>query len=1095
MSDEELLKIVGSSQSTSTPELTSISDDELMKIAGVSSTPVSGYQSDLTKKMSTELSIKDKAIADAKELKKTNPAAGDQALRDAMRLGIATSGEVSSDVKQVTEFVGEQGTAAKTYEGKTIGLGDVAEPGMVDFTVDLLTSTPTGKVIGAGALGATGLGVYSAVKSSLATTSKGTDYLIRRIVAGLPEEEAVAKTDEIISLVKSIPKDQQAYALANMAEGKMGFDNIKKAITNASNDTKLEAILNNTLTDRRQIVTAVTAGNADVGAAQVKWTEMLDKVNEVSPSQFSTKSLQNSLDYVSNIYGLEGTSKASQIVRQIKADTAEPALSASQALNVRKGINELIRKAPQGSREITELQKIKTSLDNFIETTLPPEVNQLVKDTTAEYSRVINNRKFTDIINKNTSQGIGVDWSKVIKDAKKEQLHSEEVTIATNIAKAFESKFKYDKQLSSVAAPKGVDEASGGLMFFLTQVSNKVRDIASPLYNRTRYENLKIQKEIVKAIEQKGTSFTETLTGLAKNKNIPEEYRLGVFQKLADEFSPNELKPEHTFNDILDVNSRANSESVLKPGAKATASTTSDKIDEAISISEQTGKSVDEVVTELNSKQFPAAPEGQSEFVTNLLAGKPEQLRTYDETISELQAQGFTLGSRRNIDGSKSNFAIKDGNVYKVNYIDNNTQLVKLSDTAAGLYRTMQFEPAATVEELVPQNVPTEPIRDSLKDQVGRNITGTRRSAPINTTIEDVKVEEYRGGLNITLKGTEGDINFGVYKKTVNGMPAYGFDSTDIPKGGSLGYPLNKAGWDFIKSKGGKYYLDTALTNANPFRLGLNMLRYANERGWDNVDFIHLRENMYGYGANGLSRGTSRTKPLTKENLKQLNKNLINGLVKEKLNLQGVNIKTMPDNELNRILAERLPRNNLSVTPSAVKDLIRFMKEHSPRTMFGITPFLVLFDNNKAEASSVKTPSSPVKDYFAKIESGGRYDAQNEFSGAYGKYQIHPVMMKELGISKAYLQKPENQEKVMDQLLPKYKSRLERFNIPVTKENMFVIHNLGSTGGVRVLTGKYTKEDIKNMSKQLPDELKGDESSIVYNYSNRYNVEIPKRAT
>ena len=1073
LSDEELLKIVGSEpKATPTSDLGTISDEELMKIAGVSSQPpVAPSTSTLSKKMETELSIKDKAIADAKLI--TDPAERDQALRDAMRLGIATSGEVSSDVKEVKEKAGRDFIPLTTYEGQVIQPTEVSEPGMVDFTVDLLTSTPTGKVIGAGALGATGLGVYSAVKSSLATTSKGTDYLIKRIVAGLPEEEAAAKTDEIISLVKSIPKDQQAYALANMAEGKMGFDNIRKAITNASNDTKLEAILNNTLTDRKQIVTAITSGNADVGAAQVKWTEMLDKVNEVSPGQFSTNSLQNSLDYVSNIYGLEGTSKASQIVRQIKADTSEPALSASQALNVRKGINELIRKSPQGSREITELQKIKASLDNFIETTLPPEVNQLVKDTTAEYSRVINNKKFTDIINKNTSQGIGVDWSKVIKDAKKEQLHSEEVTIATNIAKAFESKFKYDKQLSAVAAPRGVDEAAGGLMFFLTQVSNKVRDVASPLYNRTRYENLRIQKEIVKTIEQKGTSFTETLTGLAKNKNIPEEFRLGVFQKLADDFSPNELKPEHTFDDIIDVNSRANSESEVSTASKALVNNTNDKIDEATTISEKTGQSVDEVVTELNSKQLPVAPEGQSEFVTNLLAGKPEQLRTYDETVSELQAQGFTLGSRRNIDGSKSNFAIKDGNVYKVNYIDNNTQLTRLSDTAAGLYRTMQFGPAATVEELIPQTVPVDPIRDSLKDQVGRNITGTRRSSPINTTIEDVKVEESRGGLNITLKGTEGDVKFGVYKKTVNGSPAYGFDSTDIPKGGSLGYPLNKAGWDFVKAKGGKYYPDTALTNANPFRLGLNMLRYANERGWDNVGFIHLRENMYGYGPDGLSRGSARTKPLTKENLKQLNKNLINGLIKDKLELQGVNLKTMPDNELNRILAERLPRNNLSVTPSAVKDLIRFMKEHSPRTMFGITPFLVLFDNEDAKASDVST--SPVKDYFAKIESGGRYDAENDLSGAYGKYQIHPVMMKELGISKAYLQKPD---------------------IPVTKENMFVIHNLGSTGGIRVLKGNYTKQDIKNMARQLPDSVgKDDEKSIVYNYSNRYNVEIPKRAT
>jgi len=60
---------------------------------------------------------------------------------------------------------------------------------------------------------------------------------------------------------------------------------------------------------------------------------------------------------------------------------------------------------------------------------------------------------------------------------------------------------------------------------------------------------------------------------------------------------------------------------------------------------------------------------------------------------------------------------------------------------------------------------------------------------------------------------------------------------------------------------------------------------------------------------------------------------------------------------------------------------------------------------------------------------------------------------------------------------------------------MFVLHNLGTTGGIRVLKGNYTKEDIKNMANNLPEGLdKTDTSSIVYNYSNRYKVEIPRKA-
>ncbi len=1078
LSDEELLKLASPQQSIS-----SLSDEELLRLAGNQPKVQEPITGKLEQQMTQEKSIKDKAIADAKLIK--DPAQRDQALRDAMRLSIATSGEVSTDVKEATDYSATHGVPVKTYEGKTIGMNDVTEKPLVDVTLE--TVMPTGKLIGTGVLKQVEIDIIGQLNSRLGSISKGTEYLVNRIVAGLPEEEAIAKSNEIINLVSSIPEEHQAYALANMAEGQMGLDNIKKAIVNAKNDSELAAKLNNTLKDRQQIVQSITSGNSDVGAAQAKWSEMLKTVEEASPGQFSTEPLKSSLDYVSNIYGLEGTSKASQIVRQIKADTSEPTLSASQALNMRKGINELIRKASRGSRELRELDTIKSKLDNFIETTLPPEVNKLVSDTTAEYARVVNNKQFSEIITKNSNKDIGVDWSKVLVESKKAGLKSDEVTIATNIAKEFEKKFKYDKQLTNAALPRGVDEAQGGLMFFLTQVSNKIRDVAAPIYNRTRAENLRIQDEIVKSIKQ-GTSFTETLTGLAKNKSIPDEYRLGVFQKLADDLVPNNIDDiEPTIDNLMTANSRAHSEAEVSSKAKVTAKDTNSRIDEAVVASEQTGTSVDEALQKASLEKAKPV-EGNSEYVTNMLAGKPEQLRTYDENIVELQKEGFQVGSRPLDDGTHVNFAVKDGDVYKVEYIDGNTKLSKLSDTSASIYKTLGFEEAKTLEQITPKptELPIDSLKNSLQDQIGRNIVGTRRGNPIDTTIQDVNVTEHSRGLDITLKGDKHDIKFNVYNKGPN---EYGFDSTELPKGGSVAYPLQRAGWDYIKSKGGTYSPDTMLTNANPFRNGLNMLRYANEKGWDNVGFIKIRGNQYGYKPEGLT--SSRfTKPLTKENLKQFNKNLINGLVKDKLSLQNVNLKTMPEDKLNRVLATKLQgRNDLSLTPGAVKDLVRFMKEHSPRTMFGITPVLVMFDGKDAEANT----SHEIKNYFSKIESGGDYNAENS-SGAYGKYQIHPVMMKELGISKAYLKNPNNQEKVMDQLIPKYESRLKKFDIPVTKENMFVLHNLGTTGGVRVLKGNYTKEDIKNMAANLPDSFdKDDEKSIIYNYSTKYNINIPER--
>ena len=1106
MSDEELLKLVGGSQPSTKPQdsssVSSMSDEELLKIAGIEA-PVketkplsSEYTSELKTQMEQEKSVKAKKIAEAKELIKTDPAAGNQALRDAMRLGIATEGQVSSDLKQAQEYVATKGKPATTYEGKTLKLGDVNEAGLIDTSVDVLA--PTGKVIGSGISSKVSLGTDQVISEILrgvqginGQVSKGTEYLINRIVAGLPEGEAATKSTEIVQLVSSLPEDLQAYALANMAEGKMGFDNIRKAISNAKDSSNLQATLNNSLRGRGKMVLDSPLGNSDINLAQQKWSEMLSKVEQVAPQQVSTESFKNSLDYVSNIYGLEGTSKASQIVRQIKADTSEPLLSASQALNVRKGINELIRKAPSGSREITELNNIKSSLDSFIKSTLPKDVNDMVEETIANYARVANNSQFIEIVKKNTAQGIGTDWAKVLKDAKSDGLKSEEITHAVNIAKEFEKKFKYDKQLSSTAVPSGVDEASGGLLWFSTQVANNIRDVFSPIYNRTRHENLVIQNEIVKAIKQ-GTNVTDVITGLSRNTNIPEEVRVGVFGKLSEDLVSHDLPTGATINDVMNVNSIAHANPTESSTNSVRAITSSDTIDEAIQTSESTGRSVNEVVQELNNK----VKEEPSEFVRNLIGGRPEQLLTYDETVSKLSDQGFRIGSTTNDAGRVTNFAIhSNGDIFKIEYLDDNTYLRKLPDTSAGLMRNIELQSPATLEQIRQSSVVPiqgDEVKSSLEHLIGKNIVGTRYGVPIGTTLTDISSSITNSGMTVKLHGTAGDVNFRAYKRP-NGQ--YGFDSTHIPQGGNLAYDLNKVGWDYINSIGEKYYPDTILTNANPFRLGLNMLKYANERGWDNVKFIHIRENMYGYSpTSGYSNRSRLTKPLTKQNLAKFNLELINGIVKDKLGIgRGVSLKTMPEDKLTSLLEGKLPgRNELSLTKNSVRDLMKFMKDHSPETMFGIVPILPLFDTKSAEANS-NIGHDAVKNYFSSIESGGDYNAVNA-SGAYGKYQIHPVMMKELGISKAYLKNPDNQEKVMDSLIPKYESRLKKFDIPVTKENMFVIHNLGSSGGVRVLTGRYTKEDIKNMASNLPEDLRGDDNTIVTNYSTKYKIEIPKRA-
>lgn len=159
---------------------------------------------------------------------------------------------------------------------------------------------------------------------------------------------------------------------------------------------------------------------------------------------------------------------------------------------------------------------------------------------------------------------------------------------------------------------------------------------------------------------------------------------------------------------------------------------------------------------------------------------------------------------------------------------------------------------------------------------------------------------------------------------------------------------------------------------------------------------------------------------------------------------------------------------------------------------------LGLASQTKSEANTRKVnmgtndnaSEATVKQYFADIESsGGNYKAFNKGSKAYGKYQITPIMMKDLGITMRDLNTPAKQEAIMSKLIPKYQSRLKQFDLPVNKENMFVLHNLGMTGGIRVIKGNPTSEDISNMKNQLHGKPKSTDNEIINNYAITYNLD------
>lgn len=143
-----------------------------------------------------------------------------------------------------------------------------------------------------------------------------------------------------------------------------------------------------------------------------------------------------------------------------------------------------------------------------------------------------------------------------------------------------------------------------------------------------------------------------------------------------------------------------------------------------------------------------------------------------------------------------------------------------------------------------------------------------------------------------------------------------------------------------------------------------------------------------------------------------------------------------------------------------------------------------------------------IKSYIAKIESRGAtnpYTAKSTTSSAKGKYQFTDIMVKDLnqklGITREDLRSPIVQEQAMEYLIGEYKDALDRFGIPNKKEHIFVLHNLGITGGLRALRGTYEPSDIKNMARNLTSDMdKSNRNAVITNYNTLYNVDIPLRS-
>jgi len=165
---------------------------------------------------------------------------------------------------------------------------------------------------------------------------------------------------------------------------------------------------------------------------------------------------------------------------------------------------------------------------------------------------------------------------------------------------------------------------------------------------------------------------------------------------------------------------------------------------------------------------------------------------------------------------------------------------------------------------------------------------------------------------------------------------------------------------------------------------------------------------------------------------------------------------------------------------------------------------------NEELASGIKGMKESDINSLVSIESGGKYDAMNKGSGAYGKYQFIPdtayEAAKKIGYDGAKptnstempdelkeFMTPENQDKMFTEFTNKNISGLKEANIPVTPLNVYLVHQQGLRGAKEILSdNKLSETRYKNMVYNLGLN-DADEKALLGMYGNDEMVSTVKQ--
>lgn len=342
--------------------------------------------------------------------------------------------------------------------------------------------------------------------------------------------------DEAIKILQGIPTNEQALTLAR-ALGEHGY--IKQAVK-AEGDKEAGQLLNIIKSPSGEVKTIV--GEPDIQAAKDKYSAMSASISSEGTSNVrpvpKVSAKLNQL--LSETYLVPNSAQSVALRLKGAIDRNNGNLSLPDAVDYMPELNSLIMKA-RNHNERAALQDIKSTIDDTITKLATPEQRSMFDDAVNTYARTMQNKETLDIINANTKEGIGTNWTKVHRELAEANLRSPEAVDALRVAEAFATKYGNDSKLVQTARAAGSSPDSGGALGAYGFLVNHLKDIFANAGMKVGIEtnrgiNLKIQKDIIKAIRQ-GKTDSEFVQNIRNSRNIPDE----VKEQIVDVFEPKQI--------------------------------------------------------------------------------------------------------------------------------------------------------------------------------------------------------------------------------------------------------------------------------------------------------------------------------------------------------------------------------------------------------------------------------------------------------------------------------------------------------------------------------------------------------------------------